>query len=103
MEPTLIVDPPVQPVVDRRVAEFGTVAAACKDWLASHPEDGAPEREVVRQARDVAEATADLLTWTSRSSLVGRAHTTTAALDAAHVLSMLHVLLGSINVRVVAP
>lgn len=100
---TLETIPARLPIAQRRISELEAVAEACKRSLASTDEDGSAEREVVRNARDVAEATAELITWAERADTIRGPHTSLAALDAAHVLAMLHPLLNTLGVKVVAP
>ncbi|WAC65153.1 hypothetical protein OVA14_07065 [Agrococcus sp. SL85] len=88
------------PIAERRISELEAIAEACKRALAATDEDGSAEREVVRQARDVAEATADLITWTGLADDIDRTRTTLAALDAAHVIAMLHPPLDALGVKV---
>lgn len=84
----------------RRATEFDAIGEACRAWLRANPTEPDADRDVIRNARDIADATADLIRAATDATRLDRARRTVLALDSAHVAAMLSAQLGAYNITV---
>lgn len=89
----------------RYIDRLDAISTAVQDWIRHTPVTDAnfADRDVIRNARDIADATHDMLTHLRDSGVVPRRHQTALILDVRHVIAMLESLARPYGITIPGP
>jgi hypothetical protein len=89
----------------RYIDRLSAISTTFQDWIRHTPVEDSnfADRDVIRNARDLADATHDMLTYLRDSTVVPRRHQTALILDVRHTIAMLESLARPYGITIPGP